>query len=217
VEVTMRAVIFANGTFDDADLARAELGAGDLILAVDGGTRHAWEAGVDPQLVIGDLDSLTTEEQQRLRSSSAEISSFSARKDQTDLELALVRAVSEGAESILIFGALGGRIDQTVANVLIAVQPEFGDVDIRIVKGAQTAFLIRDHAVLDGEPGDVVSLIPLGGDATGVTTEGLEWSLDDETLHFGSTRGISNVQKREQAQVRVRQGQLLCVVTHADE
>jgi thiamine pyrophosphokinase len=217
VEVTMRAVIFANGTFDDADLAREEVSTDDLIVAVDGGTRHAWDAGVDPQLVIGDLDSLTAEEQQRLRSSSAEVSSFSARKDQTDLELALDRAVSDGAESVLIFGALGGRIDQTIANVLIPVQPELSDVEIRIVKGGQTAFLIRDHAVLDGERGDLVSLIPLGGDAAGVTTEGLEWSLDDETLHFGSTRGISNVQKRERAQVRVRQGQLLCVVTHAEE
>jgi len=215
LEVIMRAVIFANGTFDEPRRARELLRADDLIIAVDGGSRHAWEVGVDPQLVIGDLDSLTADEEQRLRSSGAEISSFSARKDKTDLELALLHATSEGAESVLILAALGGRLDQTLANLLLLTLPQLSAVDVRIVEGHQEAFLIRDEATLQGRPGDTVSLVPLGGDAVGVTAEGLEWPLDDETLHLGSTRGISNVRRKERAYVRVRQGQLLCVVTHA--
>jgi len=213
----MRAVIFANGVFSEPDRARDSLRRGDLVMAVDGGTRYAWEVGADPQLVIGDLDSLNEEERQRLRSSGAEVSSFPARKDKTDLELALLRAISEGAESILIFGALGGRLDQTTANLMLLTLPELSEVDVRIVEGNQTAFLIRGERVLEGQLGDTVSLIPLGGDAVGVTAEGLEWPLDDATLHLGSTRGISNVQRKEPARVRVRQGQLLCVVTHASE
>jgi thiamine pyrophosphokinase len=213
----MRAIIFANGRFTDAQEARSLLRGDDLVIAADGGTRHAWEVGVDPQYVIGDLDSLTLTEQERLRSSGAQISSFPPRKDETDLELALLRAASEEAESIVVLAALGGRLDQTIANLLLLALPELDGIDVRVVAGRQEVFLIRREALIEGQPGDIVSLIPLGGDAVGVTTQGLEWHLYDDTLRFGPARGVSNVLTRERASVRVRQGLLLCVVTHANE
>lgn len=213
----MRAVIFANGTFNAPRHVRELLRPHDLIIAVDGGTRHVWEVGADPQLVVGDLDSLASDEQRRLESAGAEIASFSPRKDQTDLELALRRAVAEGVSSILIVAALGGRLDQTLANVLLLTLPELRGVDVRIVEGEQEAFLIRDEALIEGRPGDTVSLIPLAGGATGITSSGLEWPLSDDRLRLGATRGVSNVLTGEQASVCVRQGLLLCVVTHVSE
>lgn len=213
----MRAVIFANGTFTDGREVQKLLRSNDLIIAVDGGTRHVWKAGVEPDLVIGDLDSLTAEERERLTSSGVEISSFPARKDATDLELALLRAVSEEVDSIIVLAALGGRVDQAVANVLLLALPETQGIDVRILEGNQEAFLIRAHCPIEGQPGDTVSLIPLHGDATGITSEGLEWPLRDGTLRFGATRGISNKLTDGCASVRVRQGLLLCVVTHANE
>jgi thiamine pyrophosphokinase len=213
----MRAIIFANGILTDVEKVRDILRADDHVIAVDGGTRHAWEVGVDPQRVIGDLDSLTPTEQDRLESSGARVTSFSPRKDETDLELALLQAASEGAKSIVVLAALGGRLDQTIANLLLLALPELDGIDVRVVEGRQVAFLIRDEALIEGQPGDTVSLIPLGGDAVGVSTEGLEWRLDGDTLCFGPARGISNVLTAERASVRVRQGLLLCVVTHASE
>jgi thiamine pyrophosphokinase len=213
----MRAIIFANGRLADVQQAGNLLRAEDVIIAVDGGTRHAWEAGVDPERVIGDLDSLTPAEQDRLRSRGTRIVSFPPRKDETDLELALLHAASEGAESIVVLAALGGRLDQTLANLLLLALPQLEEIDVRVMEGKQVAFLIRDEASIEGQPGDTVSLIPLGGDAVGVTTVGLEWQLNDDTLRFGPARGVSNVLTAEQASVRVRQGLLLCVVTHAGE
>lgn len=213
----MRAVIFANGTFGAPWRVRQLLRPDDLIIAVDGGTRHVWEVGADPQLVVGDLDSLTLDERGRLESAGVEIASFSPRKDQTDLELALRRAVAEGVSSILIVAALGGRLDQTLANVLLLTLPELRGVDVRIVEGAQEAFLVRDEALIKGQRGDTVSLIPLTGDANGITSKGLEWPLTDDGLRFGATRGVSNVLTEEQASVCVGQGLLLCVVTHVSE
>jgi thiamine pyrophosphokinase len=213
----MRAIIFANGRFTDVRRARNLLRADDFVIAVDGGTRYAWEVGVDPQLVIGDLDSLTPDEQERVRSSATQISRFPPHKDETDLELALLHAASEGAASIILLAALGGRLDQTIANLLLLALPELEGIDVRVLEGPQVAFLIRREALVEGQPGDTVSLIPLGGDAVGVTTEGLEWHLDGDTLYFGPARGVSNVLTAEQASVRVRQGLLLCVVTHAGE
>ncbi|MFW6115480.1 MAG: thiamine diphosphokinase [Chloroflexota bacterium] len=211
----MRAVIFANGDFAQPRQTRDLLRADDLIIAVDGGTRHAWEVGTEPHLVVGDLDSLTSEEQERLTNAGVELSSFPPRKDETDLELALRRAASDGAQSIVILAAVGGRLDQTVANLLLLTLPELRGLDIRVVQGDEEAFLIRDESLIEGRPGDTVSLIPFAGDALGVTAEGMEWPLREEALRFGATRGISNVLKDEQAPVRVRQGLLLCVVTHA--
>ncbi len=211
----MRAVIFANGNLVEPRQVRDLLRADDLIIAVDGGTRRAWEVGIDPHVVVGDLDSLSSEERRRLTSAGVEISSFPPRKDETDLELALRRVASEGASSIVILAALGGRLDQTVANLFLLTLPEVSDLDVRVVHGDQEAFLVRDESVIEGQPGDTVSLIPIAGDARGISAEGLEWPLRDDTLRFGATRGVSNVLTAEQAPVRVRQGLLLCVVTHA--
>ncbi len=213
----MRAIIFANGESADPQGTRDLLHPDDLIIAADGGTRYALAAGVIPHVVIGDLDSLPPADQARLEAAGSQIIHFSPRKDETDLELALLHAVREGATEIVILAALGGRLDQTIANVLLLSLPELSGLDVRIVEGPQTAFLIRDgrdDALIEGQPGDTVSLIPLGGDAVGVTTEGLEWSLHEDSLRFGPARGVSNVLAAQIARVRVRRGLLLCVVTH---
>jgi thiamine pyrophosphokinase len=213
----MRTVIFANGEFPNPQITRTLLRPDDLIIAADGGTRHALSIGAPPHVVIGDLDSLSPDDQARVEAAGSPIVRFSPRKDETDLELALLHAVREGATEIVILAALGGRLDQTLANVLLLALPELEGLDVRIVEGQQTAFLIQSEALIKGQPGDTVSLIPLGGDAVGVTAEGLEWPLDEASLRFGLARGVSNVLVKEQARVRVRRGLLLCVVTHADK
>jgi thiamine pyrophosphokinase len=218
MEVTMRAIIFANGEFTDSRQARSLLRPDDLVIAADGGTRHALSVGVTPHVIIGDLDSLPLAEQARVEAAGAQVIRFSPRKDETDLELALHHAVREGATEIVILAALGGRLDQTVANLLLLTLPELRELDVRIVEGPQTTFLIhdgRDETRIEGQPGDTVSLIPLGGDAVGVTVEGFEWPLHEDTLRFGPARGVSNVLKAERATVRVRKGLLLCVVTRS--
>jgi thiamine pyrophosphokinase len=213
----MRAIIFANGEFADARDMRDILRPDDLVIAADGGTHHAVTAGVIPQAVIGDLDSLSPDEQAHVEAAGSHLIHFSPRKDETDLELALLHAAREGATEIVILAALGGRLDQTIANLLLLALPELGGLDVRIVEGAQEAFLIRDEELIEGQPGDTVSLIPLGGDAVGVTAEGLEWPLHEDSLRFGPARGISNVLTVKQARVSVQQGLLLCVVTHASK
>ena len=208
----MRAIIFANGELPNPQGVKELLRPGDLVIAADGGTRHALAAGVTPDVIIGDLDSLSPDKQASVEAAGTQIIRFSPDKDKTDLELALLHVVQGGATEAIILAALGGRLDQTMANVLLLARPELENIDVRIVEGAQEAFLIQDEATVQGRPGDTVSLIPLGGDALGVTAEGLEWPLREDTLRFGLARGVSNVLTAEQARVRVRQGLLLCVV-----
>ena len=210
----MRAVIFVNGQFHDAEIARSRLRSDDYIIAVNGGTHHALSIGVVPHVIIGDLDSLDFREETMIHAASARILRFPSRKDETDLELALHHAVEQQADSILLLAALGGRLDQTLGNLMLLTLPCLQGIDARIVEGAQAAFLIRDRAAIYGCPGDTVSILPVGGDAVGVSNEGLEWPLRGETLPSGTTRGISNVLTTSEGAISVERGLLLCVVTH---
>jgi thiamine pyrophosphokinase len=207
-----RAILFANGLLADPASARAALRPTDQLIAADGGLRHLQALGLRPQVLIGDLDSIGPEEAGQMQAAGVRIARFSPRKDQTDLELAVRLAVSEGASDILIFGALGARWDHTLANLLLLAHPEFRAVRLRLVDGAQQIYLIQGQATIEGQPGDTVSLIALTGDARGVTTEGLEYPLDHGRLAFGSTLGISNVLLGATASVRVEEGLLACIV-----
>jgi len=213
----MRALIFANGDLPDAATARRLAEKADLVIAADGGSQHALTLSITPHVVVGDLDSLEPPLRAKLAEAGTRFYPYPSEKDETDLELALLYAVEQGAEEILVLGALGKRIDQTLANLLLLAHPALAEVTVRIVAGHQEAFLIHGEGLVEGLPGDTVSLIPIGGDAHGVTAEGLKWPLAEETLRFGPARGVSNLLLGRKARVRVREGFLLCVVIHKSQ
>jgi thiamine pyrophosphokinase len=212
----MRAIIFANGILTDPAQARAVVQPGDLIIAADGGARHLQALQLTPEALIGDFDSLSAEELAALESSGAQVIRHPARKDYTDLELALEYALARGASQVQILAALGNRWDQTLANLLLAGSERFSGAQINLLDGPQELHLLRagQTITLHGQPGDTLSLIPLAGDAHGITTHDLEYSLKRETLGFGSTRGISNVLLGSSARVELGEGMLVCVVIH---
>ncbi len=212
----MRAMIFANGEMKDHIPVEALRLPADVIIAADGGSTNCLKLGLKPDVLIGDLDSLTQDQVRSLESSGTKVIRFPERKDYTDLELAVQYAIQEGGLDILILGALGQRWDQTLANLLLPAAAPFNNARIRLIDGRQEISLIRSGQMLEvhGHPGDTFSLIPLSGDAAGITTQGLEYPLRDETLLFGATRGISNVLTRDTAQVYLEQGLLLAVLIH---
>jgi len=112
----------------------------------------------------------------------------------------------------VILGGLGGRPDQALANLLLLAMPALEGRDVRFADGAWTIRMIRPGRALrlDGQPGDRLSLIPLGGEAEGVTSTGLAYPLDEETLHFGPARGVSNVFEEAAITVSLRRGRLWC-------
>lgn len=210
----MRIVIFANGIIDNPAEAARWVRPGDCVVAADGGTRHALAAGLTPDHVIGDLDSLSPEQRARLEAAGTTLHAHPPAKDETDLELALMWAAAQpDVEAIVILGALGGRPDQMLANLLLLALPALAGRETVIADDAWTIRCLRggETATFHGQPGDTLSLLPLGGDATGVTTGGLAYPLRDETLHFGLTRGVSNVFDGETATVSLRTSLLWCL------
>jgi len=212
VEEEVRATIIAGGDAHEED-GRRWVAGGGLIIGADGGAAQALAWGLVPDLVIGDLDSLSKADQARLEQLGCRFLVHPRSKDETDLELALTEAVAEGAREITILGALGGRLDHTLANLLLLTLPALEGVATRLVAGDLEVRLVRggESVCLHGQPRDLVSLLPLGGEARGVTTAGLTWPLQAETLHFGYTRGISNEMTAAEACIGVAQGILLLV------
>ena len=213
----MRAIIIANGQIRDNDFYRSLIAPTDLVICADGGASNALALGMQPQIVIGDLDSLDGNLKAQLDAEGCQILTHPARKDETDLELAWRYAIDRGVDESLILGARGSRIDQTLANVLLLTLPEMRSVKIRILDGRQEVFLIRNEALVEGQVGDTLSLLPLTEQVTGIYTEGLEYPLENDTLYLGPSRGISNVLTSSQARVRIGQGLLLAVVIHNGE
>ena len=207
-------MIVANGELGPGarQAARALVRPGDRVIAADGGALHCRALGLTPETVIGDFDSLTPPDLAALEAAGARLVRHPVRKDQTDLELAVRWAVETGADDIVVLAALGGRWDQTLANLLLPALPGLGQARLRLVDGDQQIYLIRGKGRIEGRPGDTVSLIPIGGEARGVTTDGLDYPLQRGTLPFGSTLGVSNALSAEAATVTVEVGTVLCVV-----
>ncbi len=210
-----RAVIFANGTLPDMEAAHRLLWKDDYWIAADGGTRHALALGRAPDAVIGDLDSLSEAVRDSLLRAGTKIQSFPADKDETDLELALAYAVREGYSSILILAGLGGRTDQTLANLFLLTDPALEKIDVRIDDGREEAFRIGKETAVCGAAGDLVSLLPIGTPAEGVTTDGLKYPLRGGKLFPFRTRGISNQMLGERAAINLEKGVLLCIHTRS--
>lgn len=211
----MTVLVFANGEIDEVVWIRPHLEEVEAIIAADGGLRHLLALDRLPDVIIGDMDSLPPEAQELPEAAAVPRIVYPAAKNETDLELALLYAQEAyQAADIFIFGGTGGRLDQTLANVLLPAHPQLAARRIVFFNSAaERAWLIRDESRIEGRPGDLVSLVPLGGPVHVLETSGLQWPLIDEMLHFGPARGISNVMTASEAIVRIATGFLLCVHT----
>ena len=201
----------ANGIAPDETTVRRWLDSATRLICADGGARAALSLGLRPDVVVGDLDSLDDAQQAQLAALGCRLAVYPVAKDWTDLELALKLALEEGATEVVILGALGGRLDQELANIMLLLLPELDNVSVRIVDERQEMFVARSEATLAGQPGDIVSLIPWGGDVMGIITEGLMYPLRDEPLLAGPARGISNMMIGQVARVTLRSGALLVI------
>ena len=210
----MRVVIFAGGAYRSGTTSQKALASADIVIAADSGAETALRLGHVPAYIVGDFDSLDAQLVEQLRVRGSHIISAAVEKDETDTELAVQLAIEQGATHITLLGALGGdRFDHTIANVLLLAG--FDTVPIQIIDGPSTCWLLRGpgRTAIEGHAGDLLSLLPLTGDATGIHTQGLYYPLNGETLRFGKPRGVSNMLTGEQAGVSLENGMLLVIHT----
>jgi thiamine pyrophosphokinase len=183
------------------------------VIAADSGLHHAEALGLAVDLVVGDMDSVDSTVLDDAVRNGSSLQRYPTDKDHTDLELSFEAALRVGAERVLVVGSHTGRLDHLLGSMgLLAATAGLLD-EIVWTDGHTivTACTPRHVAAIRGRPGDRLSLVPAGTDVVGITTEGLRWSLDGETLAAGSTRGISNVMDAPLVSITAEEGTLLIV------
>jgi thiamine pyrophosphokinase len=216
--VEVKAIVIAGG--DAAPDDAVHLRGAALVIAADSGAQWVRDQGVRPDLLLGDMDSVDPGLVDALAAEGVAIERHAVEKDASDLELAVVRAAAEGADEVVILGGIGGdRVDHELANLLLLADRRWEGMDLRFVRGDTTVRVLGggEDRVLDGATGDLVTLLPLGGNATEVRTNGLRFPLDGETLVQGRTRGLSNEVERAPASVSLGGGTLLIIETRKEQ
>jgi thiamine pyrophosphokinase len=210
--------VLASGPAVDIDIALRYADTADVVIAADGGSILANRLGITPSLIIGDLDSTSTVLLNKYSELGVEIRKYDHNtKWETDTELALLAALEYAPQRIFVLGAIGGRLDHSLANVLLLTHPAFADRDVHILDGNNELFLAKPNQwnSIKGGATDMVSLLPIGVAAEAVTTRGLHWPLARETLVAGKARGVSNrISDAATAAVRYNAGLLLVAIVH---
>lgn len=196
--------------FNSADFQRRyDAGEFDAVIAVDAGLAHLEGVGVIPDIALGDFDSLgyVPENDQR----GFRVMVYPAKKDKSDMELAMDLALSKGYDQLVVYGALSGRLDHTVANLqLFACFSERGvcvtgvgmDFAVRLITGPGS------FSLPEGIGRGTVSVFSAGDEACGVVERGLEYPLDGATLTNRTSWGLSNELVGKPASVSVKKGTL---------
>lgn len=198
-------VLVAASEFNAEDFkARYEANMFDYIIAVDGGFAHLEALGVKPDMALGDFDSLGYVPK------CARVSRFPMEKDASDLELALKRAFALNYEEVVVYGALGGRLDHTISNIQTFARFSEQGQYVTAVGQSDALRCLSGPDILELDAGEgIVSVFSLSDCSHGVIETGMKYSLDDEDLTNRTSRGVSNELIGEPATIGVESGTLL--------
>lgn len=204
----MKAVVFGGAEVKDYTFAKEYI-KDAYIVACDGGMKHCRSMGLKPDIIVGDFDSVSNEDFEFFKNKDIPIRQFDCKKDWTDMELGIDAAIESGADDIVIIGGIGSRLDHTMANCQLLYQFIEKGIRGRLANENNVVELIDKEILLEGKKGDIVSLIPMTSEVLGVTSENLEYPLNDTRLYFGNrVIAVSNVMTEDTAKVSIKSGLL---------
>ena len=204
----MRAVIFGNGEIRSYERIRSYIKDDDFIICADGGIRHVSEMGIKPDILIGDFDSSNPDELK----CDAERIVYPTRKDFTDGELCVKYANENGFDEVMLLAMTGRRADHTLTNLLMLSQCGRGCA----VNEDNEIYYIKNRIEINNKKGMTLSIIPLRGDLRGITSSGLEYPLNNDTLYFGESRGNSNVIISDFCEIEVTEGEGAVILNNGE-
>ena len=208
----MRAAIFLNGSPDSLHLIQAVASRADLVVAADGGARYALAAGIVPDLVVGDMDSLGEDLALEVEWRGASLERHPARKDKMDGHLAVIAAGERGVATADFLCAAGGKPGAVFAIPHILLAAERNGIHSTVVTDWGRMFVVEGRSrIVEGSARDSVSIFPISGQATGVTLEGMAYPLENADLEPDDTLGFHNELIGREAKVSVERGALLVV------
>lgn len=206
----MRVVIIANGEMEDYEWHKGIVATADKIICADGGSNHAYAMGVTPHTIIGDLDSIEKHVLQHF--STVEVLKYPKEKDFTDTQLAINLALKLNPREIILLGALGKRLDHTLANIFQLTAYIKSNIIFKIIDSFQELWLMGPGTIeINGFEGEVISLIPITSEVRGITTKGLKYPLKDNNFFRTNPYGISNEMTDDKAIISQEMGIMLII------
>ncbi|WP_352419964.1 thiamine diphosphokinase [Proteiniborus sp.] len=203
----MKALIISNGNLNDIDIDYYFQNA-DIVICADGGARHLFSENLTPDFIIGDLDSLDLEILNRFKRVGVGLQKHSTHKDKTDTELSIEYAIEKGANDIVLLGAIGSRLDHSMANIMLLYKFINQNINITVIDSHNEVFITKDLLRLNNKEDSFISIIPLINSK--VSLQGFEYDTNCVDFNIGSTLGISNAIKDEVGLVKVEEG--ICLV-----
>ena len=207
----IRAVIISNGEVKNREFFIKLIKKSDYIIAVDGGSKHAKNFGLIPDLIIGDLDSISKEDYFYFQKKGTTFLRYDPIKDKTDVHLAIEHVMKSEFKEILLICVFGDRIDHIIANIFLLLKVVEAGIKIKIIDEFNEIVLIQNFGKIKGNIGDTVSLIPLTETVTGIQLTGLKYIPKDGTLKMNDTLGISNILTKKVATIQIKNGKLLVI------
>jgi thiamine pyrophosphokinase len=207
----MKSVVISHGLIEDLKFLENILRSSDLIICADGGAEYVIKCGLTPDALIGDLDSIDEELLKKIENTKCKVRKYPRNKDYTDTQLAIDYAIKMGTKELIMVGSVGDRIDHSLANIFLLTKLIKKNINACIINEKNTIYITEKLITLTGCLGDIVSLIPVGGDVKGIYTEGLEYKLTGQDITMGDPIGISNIFVNENVEIRVESGLLLVI------
>lgn len=207
-----RVIILANGEIENLRFYKKYFNKEAYVICANGGLKIAQRLKIKPDLVIGDFDSVGKSLLSRLKKAGTTLKKFPQRKNKSDLHLALDEAISKKPSEIIIIGALGKRIDQTLTNIFLLLRALKKKVPAKIISSRYELFLINSKFLIKNKKGKRISLLPLTPKADRVSLFGFKYLLSDEDLFYNKSRGLSNLVASNLAKVSIKKGILLAIL-----
>lgn len=213
----MEIIIVANGHIKNMNFLQSAIKNSDYIICADGAAEYLMCLDIYPNLLVGDFDSINEKTLEWIKRNNVKIRRFPKEKDMTDTELAVEFALKQNPQQITIIGAMGSRLDHSLSNIMLLYKIYKMGIDAIIVDELNYVTITGDVLEMRCRAGQTISIIPIGGDAKGVTLEGLEYSLIDYNIEMGSSLGISNKSVAEEIVISVKNGILLVAGVCSEE
>lgn len=210
----MRICIILNGEIKDYKYIKNIIYKNnyDYIICSDGGANHTYKMNIVPDYIIGDLDSIEENVIKYYKSKNVKFNKFPSKKDETDTELSIWLANKLNAKKIDLIGALGGRIDHTIANMNLLYYIRNKNIIPKIISEKEEVYIaIEEEIIIDGNKGDTISIIPIKGDAKGITLKNLEYPLENGIMEFSRPLGISNIMTNISCNIKVNEGSIIII------
>jgi thiamine pyrophosphokinase len=213
--MAMKKVIFivAGGEIGDSAFFRQQIEevVPAAIICADSGANHLKAAGRIPDLLVGDLDSVAGETLRYFEKAGCRIVHHPRHKDETDTELAIYESLTLHPTEIWIWGAMGKRLDHTLANLSLLYIGIQKGLLVKLIDPWCEAFMINRQTDIDGKKGQTVSLFPVAGKVTGITLTGFEYPLSESVMEIGHPYGVSNCLANDRGTIEMGSGLLLVV------